>query len=136
MARGAGRGLAFNLLMTDDAQQADVDLREFLTSRARSASDMRLALDAGLGLVIAVIALVWRPGGWKVVASGALCFVAFGVWGIADRELREREVNSDHSRVAVRLLRLARIFAATLGGAAAIALFIGVLGFALGTWIS
>jgi hypothetical protein len=122
--------------MDEAPQQADLDLREFLTARARGASDLRLALDTGLGFVVVVIALLWRPGGWKLLASAALCFVAFGGWGIADRELRERELSSGHSENAVRLLRVTRFFAVILGGAAAVALLVGVLGLALGTWIS
>ena len=122
--------------MREASQQSDPNLLEFLTTRARTASDFRLVLDAGLGLVVAVAALLWRPGGWRILTSAALCFVAFGGWGISDRELQERQHGSDHSRISLRLLRLARVLAATLGAAAAIALLVGVLGIALGTWIS
>lgn len=122
--------------MPDAPQQADVNLREFLTARARTATDLRLVLDAGVGLVVALVAVLWRPSGWKLVASAALCFVAFGGWGIADRELQERERNPAHSPLSLRLLRVARIFVAVLGAAAAAALLIGLLGVALGTWIS
>src|SRR5690348_14236466 len=108
--------------MREAPQESDLNLREFLTTRARTASDLRLALDAALGLLAAIVALLWRPGGWKLVTSAALCFVAFGAWGIADRELQEREQTSGDSRVSLRLLRVARVVAATLGAAAAIAL--------------
>ena len=122
--------------MREASPESDLNLREFLTARARTASDLRLALDAGLGLLAAIVALLWRPGGWKLVASAALCFLAFGGWGIADRELQEREHNPGASRISLRLLRLARVLAAILGATAAIALLVGVLGVALGTWIS
>ena len=116
--------------------ESDLNLREFLAARARTASDLRLALDAGLGLLATTVALLWRPGGWKLVTSAALCFLAFGGWGIADRELQERAHDPGNSHITLRLLRLARVFAATLGAGAAIALLVGVLGIALGTWIS
>jgi hypothetical protein len=122
--------------MAETPEQSELNLRDFLTTRARGASDLRLALDTGFGFLIAVIALVWRPNGWFPLASAALCFAAFGGWGIADRELRERNRESANSTIPLRLLHLARIIAAALGGAAAVALLIGLLGLALGTWIS
>lgn len=122
--------------MPKPPQEPDLNLRDFLSARARTASDLRLVLDTGLGLLAAMVALLWRPAGWKLVTSAALCFVAFGGWGIADRELQEREHDPGNSRISLRLLRLARLFAATLGAAAAVAFLVEVLAIALGTWIS
>ena len=122
--------------MIESPSQAEVNLLQFLSARARGASDARLALDAAIGLVVAVIVVIWRPPGWYFVASAGLCFAAFGGWGIADRELREHQVQASRSVGALRLLQLARVITATLGAFAAGALLIGLLGVALGTWIS
>ena len=65
-----------------------------------------------------------------------VCFLAYGAWGIADRELREREVGSTEPATRQRLLRFGRAFAAGMGALAAGALLISLLGVALGTWIS
>ena len=122
--------------MPEGAQQSDVNLREFLAARARTASDLRLALDTGLGVLAAMVAVLWRPRGWALVMSAALCFAAFGGWGIADREFQERQHDSINSPITLRLLRVARVVAAVLGAAAAAAFVVGVLGIVLGTWIS
>lgn len=122
--------------MPEGAQQSDVNLREFLAARARTASDLRLTLDAALGLLAAMVALLWRPRGWALATSAALCFVAFGGWGIADREYQERQHDLGNSPISLRLLRVARVLAASLGAAAAVGLLVGVLGIVLGTWIS
>jgi len=119
--------------MSDISSPPDANLVEFLSSRARNTSDGRLALDAGLGFVVAIIALIWRPGGWHLIACIGVCFAAFGAWGIADRELRERAANAAPD---VRLLRVGRAMAAVVGALAAALLLIGLLGLALGTWIS
>jgi hypothetical protein len=88
-------------------------------------------LDAAIGLAAVLIALIWRPAGWHLIVSAALCFVAFGGWGITDRELRESAVDAAHSIGALKMLRITRAIA--LGAAA---LLVGLLGLALGTWIS
>lgn len=112
--------------------QPRATLPALLAQRARHASDGRLALDVGGGLVIAAVALVLRPPGWAPLLSAALCFVAFGGWGISDRMLSERGC---HDTIA-RLLRLGRGVAAVVGTCAAIALILTLFGMALGTWIS
>jgi hypothetical protein len=122
--------------MAESSPESEVNLSEFLSARARSVSDARLVLDAAVGLVVAVVALIWRPAGWYFIASAALCFAAFGGWGIADRELRERYEDVANTGTALRALRFARATSATLGGLAAGALLIELLGVALGTWIS
>jgi hypothetical protein len=118
----------------DSTLRPDATLPEALAHRARHASDGRLALDAGLGFLAAIGALVWRPAAWFLVASAALCFAAFGVWGIADRELSER---GPAAPAAVAWsLRAARVAATALGVLAAAALLLSALAVALGTWIS
>jgi hypothetical protein len=107
-----------------------------LSGRARNASDGRLAFDVGVGLVVTIVAVIWRPSGWHIVASAALCFLAFGAWGITDRELRERQSASAASFGAYRSLHIGRAVAAGVGALAAGGLLISLLGIALGTWIS
>jgi hypothetical protein len=120
--------------MIDFVPRTDASLPEVLAARARSASDLRLVLDAGGGALAVIGILLWRPPGWTLLASAALCFAAFGAWGIADRELRERPAES--REVSTRALRAARVLAAIVGGVAAALLLFGMLGVALGTWIS
>lgn len=112
----------------------DLTLRELLSNRARSASDARLALDAGVGLLVAVAALVWRPAAWHLMVAAALCVACFGAWGIADRELRGRRAGD--TTLSRRLLLALRLIAAVIGALAALLLAFGALAFVLGTWIS
>jgi hypothetical protein len=120
--------------MADSSLPSDARLPELLAARARSASDGRLALDLAGGLVAAGAALAWRPSGWLVLLSAALCFAAFGAWGIADREARERPPGS--RGLLISLLRGVRALAALVGAAAAVTLLFATLALALGTWIS
>ena len=119
--------------MVDTLPRPEANVFALLAQRARHASDGRLAADAAGGLLLAAAMLLWRPGGWPVFGSAALCFLAYGGWGIADRALQE----AAPSRAAVRrLLALARAAAAVTGMLAAIALVLVVMGLALGNWIS
>ena len=122
--------------MPENTPTPDANISEFLSARARSTSDGRLALDAGLGFVVAVVTSIWRPGGWHLIACVGVCFAAFGGWGIADRELAERAVRSMSTEPSLRLLRVGRVVSAVVGAIAAIVLLISLLGIALGTWIS
>lgn len=108
-------------------------LTEFLSDRAHRASDTRLALDVSLGVVGVAVAIVRRPWGWPVLLGAALCFLAFGGWAIADRELSERP--TDHGPLA-RTLRTVRVIAVALGTLAGAELLLAMLGIALGTIIS
>lgn len=108
-------------------------LPALLAQRARRASDARLALDVAGGVLVATSALWIRPAGWAVLVAAALCFVAFGAWGIADRALRERPADAEAS---TRALRGARATAAVIGALAAVALALLLFTLALGTWIS
>ena len=117
--------------MVESQEQAEPSLVEFLTARARRVSDTRLVLDVAVGLVMALLAVIWRPNGWLLLVSAAACLASFGGWAITDRELRERPVDVTHG-----ILRMTRVIAACLGALGAGALLIGLLGLALGTWIS
>lgn len=89
--------------------------------------------DSVGGILAFVAVSVWRPGGWVLLASAAACFASFGLWGIADRELRERAATPSPG---ARLLRVLRAGVALTGALAGIALLLAGLALALGTWIS
>lgn len=112
----------------------DAGLGDVLVTRARASSDARLAADVAGGLIVLVGISAWRPRGWLLVAGAALCFAAFGAWGILDRELSVPNDTRAHWRV--RLIAAGRAAAAALGFLAAAVLLVQVLGLALGTWIS
>lgn len=113
--------------------RVDASLPELLTQRARGASDMRLALDAGAGALVAIAAGIWRGPAWMLIMCAALCFAAFGAWGIADRELRDPSIPSN---AAVGMaLRSVRALAVIVGVLAALTLMFGTLAIGLTGWI-
>jgi hypothetical protein len=120
--------------MVNSALRPDAGLGEVLAARARTASDKRLVADVLGGLLVAAVTLIWRPHGWFLFSSAAVCFAAFGCWGVADRELTE----SAHQwgSGGTRVLKLMRIFAAVAGALASAALMWGFLALGLGTWKS
>jgi hypothetical protein len=121
-------------MMVLSALRPDASLSEFLAHRARSASIRRLSIDLAVGIAAASAALWWRRAAWLVLTSLAMCFLAYGAWGLADRA---------RSRVAARENRLVHAFLealcaamAALGVLAAAGLLLSVWAIALGTWIS
>lgn len=115
--------------MTESRSDSDVSLPQFLSARARHASDARLALDVACGFVVAIVAVLWRGPAWHIIASAAVCFLAYGAWGITDREMNERSATSADKLAA---LRVARMVAVTVGCIAGVALILGGLFFMLG----
>ena len=113
-------------------QDAELSLGDFLARRARGASDARLIVDAVVGFVVALSALLAQGPVWYLFVSAGICFLSFGAWGIADRELSERSVAGP----ATRGLRFARIVSALVGYVAVVFLALGALGVALGRIIS
>lgn len=114
--------------------ESQATLPAMLAGRARAASDGRLVLDV-LGGVLAASALaLWRPPAWLLLFGAAVCFAAFGFWGIADRELRERSA-SPASR-GVWTLEAARWVSGLVGLLAVLLVIFTILGRMLGTWIS
>src|SRR4051794_39842377 len=111
--------------MMNPALRPDASLAEFLVARARAASDGRLVVDVVLGAFAALGVAAWRPTGWLALLGVAVCLAAFGAWGIADRELRER-VDVPHARV-VRVLAMLRVVAAGVGAGAAVTAVFSVL---------
>lgn len=113
------------------ANEQPPTLATILVRRARGASDGRLVLDAAGGLIAAAVALVLRPPGWPAIASAATCFLAFGVWGISDRTVRESGAGARGR--ALRVLRAAAVALGVVGG---VALAVTAMALMLGTWIS
>jgi hypothetical protein len=115
--------------VTEPRSDSDVSLPQFLSARARRASDARLALDVACGFVVAIVAVLWRGPAWHVIASAAICFLAYGSWGIADREMHDRSATRPDKLAA---LRAGRIVAVTVGSISGVALILSGLFFMLG----
>ena len=118
-------------MVETQANDQPLTLPTVLVRRARTASDGRLVLDAAGGLIASVVALVFRPPAWPAIASAAVCFLAFGLWGISDRSLRESDAGTWG-----RALRALRTAAVALGALAGVALALTTMALMLGTWIS
>jgi hypothetical protein len=118
----------------DTIPRPDAGLPQFLAARARHASDTRLAADAIGGMFVAVSAAVLQFPAWYLVTAPALCFLAFGIWGIADRELGERGESASR---ALRLsLRAAQMLATLVGTLAFASVLLMLMAIALGRIIS
>lgn len=109
-------------------------LPQFLVQRARNASDGRLALDAAAGLNALAAAVVVASPGNVILAGVGTCFLAFGLWGITDREIGERR--GTIGPIGSALLVTVRAFAGALGVLGGLGLIFGGLAVALGTWVS
>jgi hypothetical protein len=121
-------------MMVLSALRPDASLPEFLAHRAKSASMRRLSIDMIVGLAGLGAALYWRPSAWLVVASMALCFVAYGGWGAADR-IRSGAANHYQPKLHALMEALCFLLGA-VGVVAVAALLYSVWAVALGTWIS
>jgi hypothetical protein len=117
----------------EQQEEREETLGEFLASRARSASEVRLVGDAAFSIFAAVAVGVWRGPLWDVRIAIALCFLAFGIWGVADRDLSRRP---DATRRELVVPRVTRVAAALLGFGAAAYLMLSLLGRAIGKVIS
>ena len=120
--------------MVPSASDPEVSLAQVLGARARNASPSRLSLDIFGGVAIAGTAVWARPWGWSVLASAAACFAAYGVWALAERELRDEMAQGPV--IEERALHAVRAAAAIVGCGAFAALLFSLLGIALGTIIS
>ena len=109
-------------------------LAEVLTARARAASDGRLVLNSVGGIVVIAAAVFWRPPAALFVIAVGTCFVAYGVWGIAQRELDERG-GAAGTRARVILVGIRTVATCIAAVALGVVLF-ALLATALGTWIS
>lgn len=120
------------MVAVDTDRNPDISLTDFLARRARGASDAHLMVDAVVGFVVAVAAILAQSVAWHIFASAGICFLSFGAWGIADRELHDREPSS---RTA-RWLSLARLTSAIVGFLSVSFLVIAAMGIAIGRVIS
>jgi hypothetical protein len=105
-------------------------LPELLAHRARQASDRRLAVDVALGLIVAAAVAILRPPLWLPFTALGICLVAFGAWGILDREVIEA---GEGGR---RAMSVGRNIVALVGGAAAVLFGVSLFFSLLGSWIS
>jgi hypothetical protein len=121
-------------MMVLAAPRTDATLPESLAHRARSASVPRLSADLVGGIAVVSASLLWRPAWWAVLSSAALCFAAFGGWGLADRA-RSSIAPLASNRAQQMLHWICRAIAA-LGALGAAALLYTIWAIALGTWIS
>jgi hypothetical protein len=118
----------------DTRTRDDATLPAALAERARGASDLRLAADVTGGIIAILLALMWGGKlGFFLLAAGG-CFLGFGVWGIADRELSER--GPDASSRQTRLLQLAKYVATIVGAISAALLAVGIMALLIGRVIS
>jgi hypothetical protein len=121
-------------MMVLSAARPDASLREFLVQRARESSLVRLGGDIAAGVAGASITLFWwRPESKLLLLSGAVAFVAYGAWGIADRF---RTSLSLTNRFAEKALMVVCALLAVAGVLAGAGIIYGVWSLALGTWIS
>jgi hypothetical protein len=116
------------MVALDLDRNPEISLTAFLARRARTSSDARLIIDPVIRFAVAVAALLAQGPVWYLFTSAGICFLSFGAWGIADRELAERD-----GLIVGRLLTGARVASAIIGFIAAGALVIGALGVAIGT---
>jgi hypothetical protein len=119
--------------MTHSKLEQEESLGQFLASRARDLSDSRLAGNAIAAALMAVGVAAWRGPLWDVRIGIAVCILAFGVWGVADRDL---ERDATPSRRKTLVFTLIRLIAATTGFAAAAYVMMALLGRAIGKVIS
>lgn len=108
-------------------------LGQALAARAQRASMLRLILDVAGGLIAFGIIVAWRPEGWAIPASAALCFATFGAWGASER-LLDSPYRITNSVIAGSLLIL-RTLAIVVGVVAALVILFGSLKIAMGTFI-
>ena len=119
--------------VTAPETEEEETLGDILADLARRASDSFLAGHA-IAATLAVTGIaVWRGPLWDVRLCVAACFMAFGIWGIADRDLRG---DQRLSRGMVLFLRSTRVISAICGFGALAYLMMSLLGRTLGRIIS
>jgi hypothetical protein len=121
-------------MMVLSVLRPDASLPEFLAHRARSAGRLRLALDVALGIAGTSAVLYWKPTASLILASAALCFFAYGSWGLVDRA--HSYALPKGKRIVTSFLEIICVFLAALGSVAAAGILFGVWAAAIGTWIS
>jgi hypothetical protein len=112
--------------------EAGNSLPEFLAERARASSDTRLAVDAIAGLVFMITFSFWRIPAWYLLVAIGACFLFYGTWAIAGRELAEGTA----TRRERMLLRALSTISAAVGLASAAFLMLAVVAKLIGRVIS
>lgn len=107
-----------------------------LAARARAATDGRLALDVAVGVVAVIGFGIWRPALWLIGLSAGAGLAAFGVWGIAEREIHDRTRGAGPRPRLVLALRVLQGISIGAGILAVAVAGLTLFGMALGTWIS
>lgn len=118
------------------------DLRDMWCATARRATDLQLVVSVAVALLIAIAftifvlidvrrALPWWPLVLPILFAGA-----FGLWGIADRELESRRTSHGSGRVSHDALIALRAGAAVAAGIIGVLGILGMLRLTIGTWIS
>jgi hypothetical protein len=111
-----------------DPSPDDRSLAALLAACARRASDGALAGLAAGGLTASLAIGLLAPSWWRVLPILILA-MAFGAWGIADRE-------RSGSTGRQRFFAVIRGIALLVGAIAGILIAIAIMAPALGTWIS
>lgn len=99
----------------------DGTLESVLRRHAHAVSARRLALDVAGGGLVAALLLVWRPIAWPTGLGIALCFVAFGVWGTAERRLAVADALGDAGPATASERRAWRALRAAAGAVGVVA---------------
>jgi hypothetical protein len=111
------------VVVTPAAEPQSPNVYQMLAARARRATDGHLVLDASVGVVALASLPFVRPLLWGLVLPFAIVG-AYGVWGIADRELSAdddaRGAGAPPSAAKRRLLIVTRRLSVVLGTAAAV----------------
>jgi len=125
----------------EQSVRADADLRDLWRFYARKMSDTALLVCATVSIFLvaafAVTTLLnarWALHWWPLMLP-AVFAGAFGVWGIADREISEgtRAANGPVPKRMLVILEWAASVVAALAAAGAVIVFLRVT---VGTWIS
>lgn len=107
-------------------------LHAVLAAQARDRTKLELWAGTLVGGANAV--LMWsRFPSLHWLAAGFAATACYGIWGLLDRKLSEREGTAESSRYSKILMRSPRVLAAALGWAAAIFAIVAFLTAGLST---
>ena len=120
------------MVVANGGSASELSLPAFLKSRARRATDSRLAVDFAVGSVAVIVALALRPGWWQPLAGAGLVLFFFGSWAVLDRVIED----GHPSPPLLAAIRVARGLSAALGVAAALGAAFILWTMLMGTWIS
>jgi hypothetical protein len=113
------------------ANGSGVGLVAFLRARARNASDRRILIDIGVGVIAIYVALLARPAWGSELNSAGWVLASFGFWARFER--MKRPSNDTFTR---RLLIGGQTLLAISGAVSAAMLVFLLWARSIGTWIS